>query len=205
MVGRAPSVAGNPLPAQSDALVLDATLGVPADEAGTQAQTRAHQACPVVSTVPVAERQAITSQVRAWAPEVVSRKPRPVTIPAGVRLTGPLSGPDHRHRSAPSRTLITPCRPPSSCNNHTRTACSAVEPSASRCHSPDCPGSIPLCWTPPSRPSDAASGNRAASKSCGTFVAHKSEKRCSAGSASVKEPRTKRPILSLSCGIRSHS
>jgi hypothetical protein len=74
--------------------------------------------------VPLTERQAITSQVRAWAPEVVSRKPRPVTIPAGVRLTGPLSGPDHRHRSAPSRTLITPCRPPSSCKNHTWTACS---------------------------------------------------------------------------------
>jgi len=121
---------------------------------------------------PIAERQAITSQVRAWAPEVVSRKPRPVTIPARVRLTGPLRRPDHRHSSAPSRTVITPCRPPSSCRKHTWTACSAIGPSASRCHSPDYPGSIPLCWTPPYRPSDAASGDRAAKKVlwhiCGT-------------------------------------
>ena len=41
--------------------------------------------------------------------------------------------------------------------------------------------------------------------SCGTFVAHKGEKRWSARSASVKQPSTKRPILGLSCGILSHS
>jgi hypothetical protein len=41
--------------------------------------------------------------------------------------------------------------------------------------------------------------------SCGTFVAHEGEKRWSAGSASVKQPSTKRPILGLSCGILSHS
>jgi len=42
---------------------------------------------------------------------------RPIEPP--VRLTGPLSGPDHPPRSAPSRTLIIPCRPPSSCKNLT--------------------------------------------------------------------------------------
>src|SRR5664280_786477 len=34
-------------------------------------------------------------------------------------------------------------------------------------------------------------------KSRGTFVAHKSEKCCLTGSASVNQPRTKRPIASL--------
>jgi hypothetical protein len=34
-------------------------------------------------------------------------------------------------------------------------------------------------------------------RSCSTFVAHKSEKRCPAGSASVNQPRTKRRITNL--------
>ena len=41
--------------------------------------------------------------------------------------------------------------------------------------------------------------------SCGTFVAHKGEKPWSAGSASVKQPSTKRRIVSVPCGIRPHS
>ena len=41
--------------------------------------------------------------------------------------------------------------------------------------------------------------------SCGTFVAHKGERPWSAGSASVKQPSTKRRIVSVPCGIRSHS
>jgi hypothetical protein len=39
----------------------------------------------------------------------------------------------------------------------------------------------------------------------GTFVTHESEKRCSAESASVNEPSTKRPIASLLCRLGSHS
>jgi hypothetical protein len=37
----------------------------------------------------------------------------------------------------------------------------------------------------------------------GTFVAHKSEKRCPAGSTSVNKPRTKRWITNLPNGFRS--
>ena len=40
-------------------------------------------------------------------------------------------------------------------------------------------------------------------RSGGTFVAHKSEKRCPTGSASVNQPRTNWPIASLPNGFRS--
>ena len=50
-----------------------------------------------------------------------------------------------------------------------------------------------------------AQGTDRPRSSYGTFMAHKSEKPWSAGSASVKQPSTKRRIVSVPCGFRSHS
>ena len=150
---------------------------------------------------PGAERQAITSQGRAWAPEVVSRKPRPVTIPARVR---PPCGTTQRTRSSPqvgSELHFDHSVPPTIVMQEPHVDGVLDDRGVSF--------QMPLTrfiLAPSGRAgcirtdqAGRAQETEQPRRSCGTFVAHKSEKHCSAGSASVNEPRTKRSIASLLC------